>query len=294
MRALIAAYPDSLPRSADVTLDLGVLALHARRRGRQPAWSSGFAPLLHLAPGGDRAALKEGGQRSTGGARNRIRRGLVAAEVALAVALVIGAGLLLRTVMNLTRVDTGFERGQLVTFGISLPRRRSIANGAQILSFYERLIGELRSLPGVTGVAGDVRPAAAARRERQRHAHRRLHARRRAGPATMSTTTRPSRTDYIETMGIPVVEGRAFCATDAIGAPVVLINETMATDVLQGTESHRAARAAVGRPTPPWFTIVGVVKDVKQGGVDQKTGTELYFNFEQLATCRPANTPLDA
>ena len=100
----------------------------------------GLAPLLHLAPAATASALKEGGQRSTGGARNRIRRGLVAAEVALAVALVIGAGLLLRTVLNLTRVDTGFERAQLVTFGISLPAAK-YTTGAQILSFYERLVG---------------------------------------------------------------------------------------------------------------------------------------------------------
>src|SRR6185436_18298343 len=82
----------------------------------------GLAPLLHLGADATSAALKEGGTRSTAGAgRNRVRRGLVAAEVALAVALVIGAGLLLRTVMNLSSVDTGFNRGQLVTFAVTLP-----------------------------------------------------------------------------------------------------------------------------------------------------------------------------
>src|SRR5205085_5462889 len=98
----------------------------------------GLAPLLHLAPNATSMALKEGGTRSTAGAgRNRVRRGLVAAEVALAVALVIGAGLLLRTVMNLSNVDTGFNRTRLVTFAVSLPSA-TYSKADQIRSFYDR------------------------------------------------------------------------------------------------------------------------------------------------------------
>ena len=114
---------------------------------------------------------------------------------------------------------------------------------------------------------------------------RRLH--RAAGRSVQrtSTTTRPVTTGYVETMRIPVVEGRAFNPTDA-AATTVLINETMARMFYK----DRARLAAACRPSAhrpaniPWFTIVGVLKDVKQGGVDQKTGTELYFNFEQLTT----------
>ena len=121
VRALIAAYPDSLPRSADVDARSRRARVHVRHRSATGA-VFGLAPLLHLAPDATSLALKEGGTRTTAGAgRNRIRRGLVAAEVALAVALVIGAGLLLRTVMNLSNVDTGFNRGQLVTFAVTLP-----------------------------------------------------------------------------------------------------------------------------------------------------------------------------
>ena len=115
VRALIAAYPDSLPRSAEVTLDLGVLASTLVIRLLTGA-VSGLAPLLNLSPDVTSIALKEGGTRMTAAAgRNRIRRGLVAAEVALAVALVAGAGLLLRTVMNLSNVDARFNRSQVVT-----------------------------------------------------------------------------------------------------------------------------------------------------------------------------------
>ena len=90
-------------------------------------------------------------------------------------------------------------------------------------------------------------------------------------------------------MGIPVVEGRAFQPTDALGADGAHQRDDGA-DVLQGSEPDRPPRQAVGPPSAniPWFTIVGVLKDVKQGGVDKKTGTELYFNFEQLTTAAPA------
>src|SRR6185295_6506768 len=83
---------------------------------------------------------------------------------------------------------------------------------------------------------------------------------------------------YVETMGIPVVEGRAFQRTDATAA-TVLINETMARTFYKGQSPIGRRVKPSGPPSAniPWFTIVGVLKDVKQGGVDQKTGTELYF-----------------
>src|SRR5207245_4620033 len=94
-------------------------------------------------------ALKEGGQRTTsGGGRQRLRRGLVVGEIALAVALVVGAGLLLRTVLNLTRVDGGFARGQLVTFLVDLPGA-TYQTPPQIVGFYSRLADRLRAMPGV-------------------------------------------------------------------------------------------------------------------------------------------------
>src|SRR5207247_8230466 len=139
LRALIAAYPDSLPRSADISLDLGVLAF-TLIVGLATGAVFGLAPLLHLNADATALALKEGGQRTTAGAgRNRVRRALVAGEVALAVALVIGAGLLLRTVLNLSSVDSGFTRGRLVTFGVSLPAA-TYSNLAQIRTFYARLL----------------------------------------------------------------------------------------------------------------------------------------------------------
>ena len=284
VRALIAAYPDSLPRSADVALDLGVLTF-TLVIGLATGAVFGLAPLLHLAPDATSLALKEGGTRTTAGAgRNRIRRGLVAAEVALAVALVIGAGLLLRTVMNLSNVDSGFKRGQLVTFAVTLPNA-TYARPEQKRSFYQRLIEQLRSTSGVQSVAGmtGLPPL------RQVDANDTMiegYVAPPEGPFNNVDYYQTVTTGYVETMGIPVVEGRAFQPSDAM-ATTVLINETMARTFYKGQSPIGRRVKPSSASAMPFFTIVGVLKDVKQGGVDQKTGTELYFNFEQLTTTVP-------
>jgi putative ABC transport system permease protein len=280
VRALIAAYPDSLPRSAEVTIDAGVLAftlLVALATGAV----FGLAPLLHLAPQATAMALKEGGQRTTSG-RQRLRRGLVVAEIGLAVALVIGAGLLLRTVLNLTRVDGGFARGQLVTFLVDLPSA-TYKTPPQIVGFYSRLADRLRTMPGVQSVAA-MSGLPPARQVNANDTDIDGYKAPPTGPFENIDYYQVATPGYVETMGIPVVEGRTFQPSDAIGPKVVMINQTMAR-TFYGAQSpigRRVRPSASASANVPWFTIVGVLKDVKQGGVDKKTGTELYFDFEQL------------
>jgi putative ABC transport system permease protein len=283
VRALIAAYPNSLPRSADVSLDVGVLAFTLVISLATGA-VFGLAPLLHLAPDATSMALKEGGSRSTaGGGRNRVRRGLVAAEVALAVALVIGAGLLLRTVMNLANVDSGFNRGQLVTFSVTLPNA-TYSKPEQVRVFYTRLLEQLRSAGGVQSVAA-MSGLPPLRRVDANDTDIEGYAAPPEGPFSNVDYYNTVTAGYIETVGIPVVEGRAFQPTDALGT-TVMINQTMARTFYKDKSpiGRRVRPSAPASVNVPWFTIVGVLKDVKQGGVDKKTGTELYFNFEQLTT----------
>ena len=187
-----------------------------------------MAPLLHLREQrrehlaeGSRAALD--GRR---GARARLRSGLVMAEVALAVVLVVGAGLLLRSFWNLMTVDAGFNRSQLVTFGLVLPARSTRSHRAASISSSGSRPAVRDPRRAVGG--GDDRPAAAAAGQRERHRLRGLHRRRPKGRSRTSTTTRPSRADYLTTMGIPIVEGRDFALADVTGGPVVLVNETLA------------------------------------------------------------------
>ena len=290
IRALVAAFPDSLPRSGDVALDPGVL-IFTLAVALTTGTVFGLTPMLHLAPRATAHALKEGGQRTTGGGRHQLRRALVIAEVALAVSLVIGSGLLLRTVWNLSKVDGGFNRARLVTFLID-PPTATYTKAEQINGLYQRLLDRLRAMPGVRSVAA-MSGLPPTRRVDANDTDIEGYKQQPGGPFENVDYYQVATAGYVETLGIPVLDGRSFTGTDRDGAPVVVINDTMARTFWPGQTAvgHRVKPSGPG--TIPWFTVVGVVKDVKQGGVDKKTGTELYFNFEQLPRIVPnygANT----
>ena len=148
LQAMIAANPESLPRAAEITLDPGVLAF-TLLISLLTGVLFGMAPLLQLRESVVNISLKEAGQRSTAGAgRARLRSGLVMLEVALAVVLVIGAGLLLRSLWNLTTADAGFTRNQLVTFGLVLPAAQYQEPQSRV-DFFQRLTGQLSAISGV-------------------------------------------------------------------------------------------------------------------------------------------------
>jgi predicted permease len=303
LRALLAANPDSVPRSASIALDPSVL-LFTLAISILTGLLFGMAPLLQLRERIVNVSLKEAGQRATSGAaRARLRSGLVMAEVALAVVLVIGAGLLLRSFWNLLRVDAGFNRARLATFGLVLPP--SVYQQPQSrVDFFMRLTSELRGVPGVQGAAAmsglpPVRLVNANDTDFEDY---------NPGPQETpfenvdyyQTVTQA----YLTTMGIPVLEGRDFQPGDATGNPVVLVNETLAKTFFRD-RSPIGRRLRIGfNPKNPWLAIVGVVRDVKQGGVGSKTGTEIYFLAEQgrIVNFAPSNMnivvrsslPLDA
>ncbi len=277
IRALVTAFPDSLPRSGNLAVD-GRVLVFTLGISMLTGVIFGIAPLLHLGPDSG-AALKDGSQRTATG-RHVVRRGLVVAEVALAVALVVAAGLLIRTVGNLTRVDAGFNRSRLITFAIGLPTAKYTTPPAR-RDFYRRLLERLGATPGVTNVAAmtGLPPL------------RQVNANTTSFENYTTPPNQPSQdvdyyqsvtTNYLATMGIPVVDGRGFTDTDVDGPPVVMVNETMARTYWPGQRAigHRVRPCCSA--TTPWMTIVGVVRDVKQGGVDQKTGSELYSHAGRI------------
>ena len=285
LRAMIAANPDSLPRAADISLDPRVL-LFTIAISIVTGLLFGLAPLLHLREQVVTMSLKESGQRSTGGLRRaRLRNGLVMAEIALAVVLVVGAGLLLRSFWNLTQVDAGFERGQLTTFGLVLPT--SIYREPQArVDFFDRLITQIRAVPGVHAAAA-MTGLPPQRLVNANDTDIEGYTSPPEGPFENVDYYQTVSQQYLGTMGIPVVDGRDFTPGDVTGPPVVLVNETLARTFFKNT-SAVGRRLKPGSPNSqlPWFTIVGVVRDVKQGGVGSKTGTELYQLVEQLPRVR--------
>jgi len=280
LRAVLAANPDSIPRSSEVSLDPVVLVFTVVV-SILTGLLFGMAPLLHLRERVVTLALKESGQRTTAGsARARVRSGLVMAEVALAVVLVIGAGLLLRSFWNLVSVDAGFNRSHLVTFGIVLPAS-TYRTPESSVDFFSRLTSELSAQSGVQGVAGmsglpPVRPVNANDTDFEGYEAPK------EGPFENVDYYQTVTLDYLKTMGIPVLDGRDFALSDTTGAPVVLVNETLARTFYKNQSPvGKRLKVGFGGRTTPWFTIVGVVRDVKQGGVNAKTGTELYLFHAQ-------------
>src|SRR6185436_4010770 len=289
VRALIRLYPNSLPRTAEVAVDPMVL-IFTLGVSIVTGLVFGLAPLMHTRVKGLALALKEGGARGATAARHHLRRGLVMAEVALAVMLVIGAGLMIRTVYNLSVVDAGFDRARVVTFQMALATA-DYPQPAQRAQLYQRLIEKLRGVAGVQGVSAmqglpPNRPLNANDTDIGNYTAPP------EGPFENVDYYQSVMTGYFETMGIPIVKGRGFEPSDAASGPVVIVNETLVNtfwkdrDPIGQTLKPGLARFA----DVPDFRVIGVAKDVKQGGVDKKTGTELYLLVDQVALAPPPIT----
>jgi putative ABC transport system permease protein len=286
IRALVAAYPTTLPRTDQVAVDIAVL-MFTLGVATLTGVVFGFAPLMHTRLTQLAGALKDGGERgSTGGARQHVRRGLVTAEIALSAMLVIGAGLLVRTVYNLTNVDAGFDRSRLVTFGIQLPAINYPEMPGRA-NWYQGLLDALRAVPGVqaaTAMSGlpPNRPLNANDTDIDGYTAPP------DGPYENVDYYQNVMPDYFETMGIPIVRGRSFERADAAsGGLVAIVNETLVNTFWKDRDPIGQRLRPCCGDNIPWYTVVGVAKDVKQGGVDQKTGTEFYRFVSQLALAPP-------
>jgi putative ABC transport system permease protein len=282
VRALTVAYPESLPRVADIGIDPAVLGF-TLLVSAFTAVVFALAPLRHLSESIRGRLLND---RTLGPTATRpwVRRALVSSEVALAVVLVVGAALMVRTVVNLMSVDAGFGRSQLVTFGVALPAA-TYPTFDQRVELYSRLIDRFGAMPGIEAVASvsGLPP----QRERNLFATDIENYTPPPDKLEMVEYYQTVTVRYFETMGIPIVRGRAFDAPDRTGAPVAVVNEAFVRTFWKGIDPiGRRVRPSFGDQTP-WVTVVGVASDVKQAGVDKPTGTELYLLFDQLPRIFP-------
>ena len=279
------AYPDSLPRTAEINLDIRVL-LFALVLSVGTGLVFALSPIALRRPRDLAGAIRVGSDRGVArGGRHRMRRGLVIGEVALATILAAGAGVLLRSVLNLSRVDAGFDRARLVTFSMTLPAGMDYpGNRAGV---YQRLLNTLRAAPGVQAAT------AMSHLPIDRFVQR-LSTRVETDPATGPATEFVDyyqfvMSDYFRAMGIPMVAGRAFDQIDTTSAErVVIVNETLASKLWPGrTPVGQRLRpnlsATIGTSENPWHTVIGVAKDGKEGGVDRRSGTLLYLFVDQPA-----------
>jgi predicted permease len=258
VKLLVALLPGDFPRAHAIHLNLTVFAF-TFAIALAAGLLFGFAPALQASSVSPIQAMRDGARGSTGGRRTvRLRSLLVVAEIGMASALLIGAGLMLRSFVNLLRADPGFRPEHVLTATVALPFAQ-YKKAPDIALFYDRLVTNLGALPGVraAGAATDIPwtgydenngfEIEGRAQKRGSEPHARYHS---ATP------------DYFRAMGIPLVAGRFATPRDTATAPnELVINQAMAQRYWPG---ESAVNKRVNFDTPPkWTTIIGVVGDVK-------------------------------
>ncbi len=275
LAGLTALQPASLPRLDEIRLDGSVLSF-TLLVSLLTGLMFGLAPAIHASKPDLNEALKEGGHGCAEGRhRQRVRAILVVAEVALAMMLLAGAGLMINSFVRFSRINPGFEPEQLVTFDFSLSGG-AYAEDSQRISLVRQLRDRVQAKPGIGSVATvyglpfgtmlnavvgaiiDGRPESESR------------ARARAALRVVSS-------DYFRTMGVPLLAGRAFSdELDTLNSPpALIINETLARKYFPG-EDPVGRRIQLFTLSSNWHEIVGVIKDVKLTGLDAPATPEVY------------------
>jgi putative ABC transport system permease protein len=276
---LLAAWPlTSIPRLAALALDWRVLAFTAALAlGVSVIFS--LAPVLHARRFELTHALKDGARAATGGrSRLRFRRAVVAAQMAAAVLLLVLAGLMIRSLWALQRIDPGFRPAGVLTLRLSIPEARYDTPGS-VVGFYQRLLDRVRELPGVAN-AGAVRSLPLANTigdwGLQVEGYQPPPGTSAKGDWQVATP------GYVETMGERLVRGRLFTPGDTADAPqVALINETMARTYWPGQDPI-GKRIRQGSPDRPWITVVGIVADVRHNGINAIVKEKFYRPHTQF------------
>ncbi len=239
----------------------------------------GLAPAFQVSRTDVNAALKQESRGDTGGHRHRLRHLLVVSEVALSLVLLIGAGLLIKSFSRLNEVDPGFRTEGVLTFQVTLTGEKS---SPQKVNFIEQILERLRALPGVQAAAAtDSLPLTQFNRITVAEVEGRppIDLSRVHKPGEVTPVSRPTVTlDYFNAMGIPLRSGRAFTSQDAHpSAGVVIVNEAFEKNFFPGQSAlGKRIRFVVSGPQAPWPTVVGVVSDVRQGGLAKDVMPEVY------------------
>jgi predicted permease len=280
------------PRANEIRLDVATL-LFALSVSVAVAFLLSFVAALPR-EGRFGSWMAAGARRISGTVRRqRLQRGLVVAQIAVSVVLLAGAGLLTRTMIELSDVHTGLRTEEVLTMPVQLVSfadgnfERVMANDAGVKNDYDRMMREVRSLPGVVGVGlGSTPPLRVSdftglevKAEGKTLA---------VGEATPRPDVRTADPEYFRAAGIPLLKGRAFESTDRVGtARVVIINQVLAEKLFHGEDPIGRRVAWTGdlvRISPfstDWRTVVGVVGDTKDAGMDAEAPPVMFMPFAQ-------------
>jgi putative ABC transport system permease protein len=280
--ALLSLAPADMPRLGEIRADFSVLAF-TFALSVITGLAIGLVPGLAASRPAVQTTLKDAGRGTTAGrGQRRLRSVLVVAEVALAVVLTLGAGLLLRSFLSVLAVDPGFRPDQLLTLQIALPSSYQTPDRQRAL--YADLFARIEAIPGVTSAGGTTRLPLGST-----NVSTKVEVEGRGLPPGEwpEVEFRRAMRNYFTAMGIPLLRGRTFTDQDGPDAPrVVVINDRMARRLLPG-EDPIGRRIRTGSTTSPWVTIVGVIGDVRHSALDAEPSPELYIWYLQNPPVNP-------
>jgi len=278
---LRAIGTQTVPRIAEANLDLRVLLVTLLVSigtgilfGLVPALASGKPELTE--------ALKEGGRGATSGVRrNRLRNALVVAEVALALVLLVSAGLLIKSFVRLQNVDPGFNPKNVLTMELALPQMK-YPRGKPVIDFYAEVERRVSRIPGVQHVSlTSILPLSGSNSDNSFHIEGRPENQTGVYPDEEIRVITP---DYFRVLESPLLKGRYFTEANNAEAPgVIIINQAMAKKYWPG-EDALGKRINFGDADPQkikWFTIVGIVGDLRHRGLDEDPRPEFYMPHPQ-------------
>jgi predicted permease len=286
VRLLISLAERYSPRAGEIRLDGMVL-------GFTLALTLGVALLLSFAAtlpreGALGAWVAAGANRMSGGLRGqRLQRALVVAQIAVSVILLTGAGLLTRTMLQLAQVDTGLTTEEVLT--MELPLNFGERSDEDARALYDRMRLEVGAIPGVREVGiGSNMPLRSTQFSLDIKAEGRTLA---AGEPMPRAEYRTANPEYFEAAGIPLLKGREFVSTDRSGAPLVaILNRTLAEQMFPGLDPVGRRVAWTGEVlqfigvSGEWRTVVGVVGDTRDGGLDAEPRGVMFLPFAQEPT----------
>ena len=278
----LKALPNVLPRTNEITMDSTVL-LFAVGSSLLTGIVFGMAPAIQASKPNLSETLKDGGRTGTG-ARQAIRSILVISEIAIALILLIGAGLLVRSFMALNKVDAGFDTRNVLTMDISLSSD-AYKEGAKVRNFYQGFLEKVRNTAGVQAAAiTDLLPLNGGDSESQFYVVGQPRPEQSKLPLAMSYTVSPG---YIETMRIPLLRGRTFDERDTQRSGMVMVvDENMVKEYFPDQDPLGQHIVIGDTETHFEFQIVGVVGHVKQENLDTPGGsnvkTQFYTCFNQI------------
>jgi putative ABC transport system permease protein len=278
--ALLALSPEDIPRLNEIKMDgraLGFTILISILSGVV----FGLAPALQSSKINLNDTLKEAGRSNTESAsRRRLRNALVVSEIALSLVLLVSAGLMIKSFVNLQNVSPGFNAENILTMQLSLPRSK-YTNSAQTTAFYSQLLEKVEALPGARSAAISISLP-----PNNLEVSDNFSIEEHPTPAGESDPIAPIvfvSSKYFATLGVPLLRGRVFTDNDRDGAPpVVIVNDALARQYF-GAEDPVGKRFKEGTASGDnlWMEIVGVVGNVKYTGLDAKEEPAYYLPFLQ-------------